>query len=163
MAMNESDKENLGKALGRLPSGLAILTTAYQDQRSAMLVSWFQQCSFDPPMISVAIKRGRAAEGALGAIKKFVLNLLHSEQKNMLAHFGKGFAPDQDPFVGIDIKQGPQTGLPVLEHSLAYLECQVRHVYDASDHQLVIGEVVGGHLQEAGEPMIHLRKSGFHY
>lgn len=161
--MSDSTKqEMIGKSLGRIPSGVAILTTQHGKDRGAMLASWFQQCSFDPPMVSVAMKKGRSAETVLEASEKFVLNILHTNQKDVLAHFGKGFSPGEDPFAGVETETA-QTGLPVLKHSLCFLECQVRHIYEAGDHRLFVGEILNGGMEEDGAPMVHLRRNGFNY
>ncbi len=161
--MSETEiRERIGKSLSRIVSGVAILTCQQENERSAMLASWFQQCSFDPPMVMVAMKKGRSVEDNLKSSGKFVLNILHTGQKDMLAHFGRGFKPGENPFQGIEIETG-STGLPVLKHSLCFLECQIRHHYDAGDHQIFVGEVVHAGSEEEGQPMVHLRRSGFHY
>lgn len=160
--MDEALKEKIGKSLGRIPSGVAILTTQQGEDKGAMLASWFQQCSFEPPMVSVAMKKGRSAESVLQSSEKFVLNILHTNQKDMLGHFGKGFKPGEDPFVGIDTET-QKTGLPILKKSLCFLECELRHVFEVGDHHICVGEVINAGTEEDGQPMVHLRRSGFHY
>ena len=154
--------EKIGKSLGRIPSGVAILTTKQGTQPAAMLSSWFQQVSFEPPMISVAIKKGRSVESLLEASEKFVLNILHTGQKDMLAHFGRGFEPGANPFEGIEVETH-LLGLPVLKHSLCYMECQLRHAYEAGDHRIFVAEVVNAGAEEEGQPMVHIRRNGFNY
>lgn len=160
--MEETKKELIGKSLGKIPSGIGILTTQKDAEKAAMLASWFQQSSFDPPLISVAIKSGRSIGEVIQKSNRFVLNILHTGQKNMLVHFGKGFEAGQDPFVGIKLDSS-QTKLPVLKETLCFLECELRHVYESGDHQLYIGEVVKGGLEEEGQSMVHLRRNGFNY
>jgi len=160
--MSEDVKERIGKSLGRIPSGVAILTTNHGDEHGVMLASWFQQCGFEPPMVSVAMKKGRSAEEVLKTSEKFALNILHTGQKDMLAHFGKGFKPGEDPFAGIEIETH-QLGLPIIKNCLCFLECQVRHIYDAGDHQIFLGEVLNAGAEEDGQPMVHLRRNGFKY
>ncbi len=155
-------KEIVGKSLGRIPSGVAILTTQQGKSRGAMLASWFQQCSFKPPMVSVAMKKGRSTEGILDASEKFVLNILHTNQKDVLAHFGKGFAPEEDPFKGVETETAT-LGIPILKHSLCFLECQVRHIYEVGDHRMFVGEILNAGMEEEGQPMVHLRRNGFNY
>ncbi|MDX1386173.1 MAG: flavin reductase family protein [bacterium] len=155
-------KDRIGKSLGRIPSGVAILTAQHGEDKGAMLASWFQQCSFEPPMVSVAMKKGRSAEGVLQASEKFVLNILHTNQKDMLGHFGKGFKPGEDPFAGIETET-QETGLPILKKCLCFLECQVRHIHEGGDHQIIVGEVINAGAEEDGQPMVHLRRSGFTY
>jgi flavin reductase (DIM6/NTAB) family NADH-FMN oxidoreductase RutF len=80
----------------------------------------------------------------------------------MLAHFGKGFEPGEDPFKGIATEK-QKTGVPVLKEALCFLECELREVVTAGDHQIFLGEVVGAGTEEEGSPMVHLRRNGFNY
>lgn len=162
VATADSFKERIGKSLGRIPSGVAILTTQHGGRNGAMLASWFQQVSFEPPMVMIAMKSGRSAEGVLRASEKFVLNILHTNQKDMMAHFGKGFEAGEDPLDGIKTESA-QTGIPLLKNCLCFLECQVRHIYEAGDHNLFVGEVINGGMEEEGAPMVHVRRNGFNY
>ncbi len=158
----EKNRENIGKSLGRIPSGIGILTTQKGLKKAAMLSSFFQQVSFEPPLISVAIKKGRPIGELIKSSKKFVVNLLHTGQKDMLAHFGKGFEADEDPFVGIKVEIF-KTGIPVLKEALCFLECELRYIYEAGDHSLYLGEVLHAGMEEEGQSMVHLRRNGFNY
>jgi flavin reductase (DIM6/NTAB) family NADH-FMN oxidoreductase RutF len=155
-------KERIGKSLGRIPSGVAILTTQQGGEKGAMLASWFQQVSFDPPMVVIAMKKGRSAEEVLRSSEKFVLNILHTNQKDMMGHFGKGFKPGEDPFASVETKSG-KTGIPILKNCLCFFECQVRHIFEAGDHNLFVGEVIEAGMEEEGQPMVHVRRNGFYY
>ena len=58
--MHDTDPhKQLAAALGRVPSGLFVLTIRRGSAETGMLVSWVQQCSFDPPLVSLAVQRGR--------------------------------------------------------------------------------------------------------
>ena len=59
--MTHSDhlKQTVGKALGRIPSGVFVLTAVHENRRDAMLASWVQQVGFDPPAVSIAVAKGR--------------------------------------------------------------------------------------------------------
>ena len=97
--------KNLATALGRIPSGVFILTLARDAIETGMLASWVQQCSFKPPMISFVVQRGRAIADLLTKDTVVTLNILEAAQTDMIAHFGKGFAPTDDAFQGIDIRR----------------------------------------------------------
>ncbi len=157
-----ANKENIGKSLGRVVSGIAILTARQEDDKEALLASWFQQTSFEPPMLSVAVKRDRPIQKVIDQTKKFALNLLCDDQKEVLAHFGKGVKPGEDPFTGLVIEEH-DSGLPLLQESRAFLVLEVKNKVAAGDHDLYLVEVVDGGLKEKGEPMVHVRRSGFHY
>src|SRR5436309_12494633 len=123
----------LASALGRIPSGIFVLTVARNGVETGMLASWVQQCSFEPPQVSVAIRRDREIVPLLAEGAAFTLNILEASQTDMIVHFGRGFALGQDAFVGIDVRREPPRG-PVLAEALGYLECRVIGQVPAGDH-----------------------------
>lgn len=149
-------------ALGRVPSGLFILTARQGAVETGMLTSWVQQCSFEPLLISVALRKGRDLHDWLVPGALFVLNILGEGQTNFLTHFGKGFALGQPAFNGLEVARS-EGGLPVLADALAYLECRVEARHSTGDHELLLGEVIGGKLLHEGPPRVHVRKSGLRY
>ena len=161
MATQTTDSPTWPAALGRIPSGLFILTAANGDHSTGMLASWVQQCSFDPPTISVAMRKGRYLLDWLIEGSSFAVNVLGEGQKSMLAHFGKGFELGEPAFEGIDVDRSGAA--PVLKAALSHLHLRVVGHCDAGDHVLVLGRVVGGAVHHDGKPTVHTRKSGLHY
>jgi flavin reductase (DIM6/NTAB) family NADH-FMN oxidoreductase RutF len=154
--------KNLASALGRIPSGVFILTVAQGGVETGMLASWVQQCAFKPPTISFVIQRGRAIADLLPTGADFTINILEAAQTDMIAHFGKGYTLQEDAFHNLDVERNPPHG-PVLTESLAYLHAKVLDRIPVGDHDLYLAEVTAGALLEEGQPMVHVRKNGFHY
>ena len=148
-------------ALGRVPSGLFILTIRHGDAETGMLASWVQQCSFDPPQLTVAVKRERDLAAWLTEGAAFTVNVLDDTQTDMIVHFGRGFAAGEPAFTGLEVERTEHG--PVLSEALACLACRVAARCAAGDHDLIVGRVVGGRMLGEGQPMIHVRKSGLHY
>lgn len=161
MKTDDAGKQMMA-ALGRIPSGLFIVTLARDAVETGMLASWVQQCSFHPPLINLAMQRGRPIADLLPRGSRLTVNILESSQTDMIAHFGKGFALGDDAFRGLEVQRAPGRG-PVLEEALAYIECQVADRIAAGDHELFIAEVVAGAVLDEGQPMVHVRKTGTHY
>ncbi len=159
--MSESRRQ-LAAALGRLPSGLFVLTARRGEAETGMLTSWVQQCAFEPPHISLAVKRDRPITAWLTEGTCFTLNILDHTQTDMVAHFGRGFSLDEPAFADLEIER-PEGSAPVLQEALAYLECQVTTSCVCGDHQLFLCQVLSGRVLSEGQPMVHIRKSGFHY
>ncbi len=161
--MSESDRARpWAGALGRVPSGLFVVTARSGEQETGMLASWVQQCSFDPPQVSVAVRRDREVVAWLTPGAALTVNVLDSTQTDMIVHFGRGFPPGAPAFVGLDVER-PNGAPPVLSDALAYLECRVTDRLPAGDHDLFIARVVDGRVLSEGQPMVHIRKSGLHY
>ena len=161
MHTNDPHK-NLAAALGRIPSGLFILTLARDNVETGMLASWVQQCSFRPPLITFVVQRGRPIADLLTKDAVFTLNILEAAQTDMIAHFGKGFALTDDAFQGIDIRRTEPHG-PILTEAHAYLFARVTASVPTGDHDLFIAEVTAGGMLEEGQPIVHIRKNGMHY
>jgi flavin reductase (DIM6/NTAB) family NADH-FMN oxidoreductase RutF len=161
-----SDAKNIAQlmpALGRVSSGVYILTARHGEQETGMLASWVMQAGFDPPMLSVAVHRDRYLVEWLSAGAPFAINIVAKGQKPLLSHFGRGFPPEEYAFEGIAIERDT-AGVPVLaEPSLGYLSCTPGASIESADHHIYLAEVIGGKLFSEEQPMIHLRKTGAHY
>jgi flavin reductase (DIM6/NTAB) family NADH-FMN oxidoreductase RutF len=154
--------KEIAAAVGRIPSGLFIVTVARAAAETGFLASWVQQCSFEPLMVSVAVKNGRAISDWLTPEISFVVNVLEEDQTDLLVHFGKGFAMNEPAFNGLEVDRS-LAGAPVLSDALAFLDCRVAGRFRTGDHELFTGTVIGGRVLAEGRPMVHVRKNGSHY
>lgn len=153
----------LGAALGRLPSGIFILTARQRDRATGMLASWVQQAGFEPPMLTVALQRERPIEAWVRESGRFAISQVAHGHKALLRHFARGFPPEADAFDGLTIAH-EATGGPVLAESLAWLDAEVVGQIDGGDHRVFLARVLdGGLLESDAEPMLHVRRNGFHY
>ena len=160
--MTMEQKEIIGKAIGRIASGVYVVTTERNGQRDGLLASWISQAAFDPPMVSVAVQKSRHLLELLGVGQRFTVNVLSKGNAGMFKNFGKPFSPGMDRFEGLNVTNGK--GGPVLADCIAYLDCVTRTMVEAGDHVLVVGEIIAGDmLNPEAEPMVHLRKNGFQY
>ncbi|MBN9521031.1 flavin reductase family protein [bacterium] len=149
-------------ALGRIPSGLFVLTVSADGRETGMLASWVQQCSFTPPRVSAAVAKDRWVLPTLADGAAFTINVIGEGEKKLVAHFGKGFAPEQPAFDGVEVAR-TANGAPVLTAAHAHIACTVAARHEVGDHVLVIGTVVGGTVHHEARPATHVRRSGAHY
>jgi len=159
--MDESQRERVGRALGRIPSGCAIVTARTGNQRTGMLASWVQQACFEPPMISVAIKKGRPISALIDACGEFVVNVLGENPSAMFRHFGKGFDLGQDAFAGLVVRD-VACGVEISDQ-IARLSVRVKGECEAGDHVVYVAEVVEASTEEIKPPYVHVRKNGWSY
>ena len=160
-------RETVGLAMGRIPSGRFVLTAASGDKRVGILVSFVQQACLNPPMVTVAIAKGRAIMPLISESRQFGLCQLADDDKMLLRKF-KAYndAPvKDDPFLGTRLIRGVLPKLPILASSLAYLECVlVSHMDIEGDHNLFVGAVRGGSLLAPDkQPYVRLRDTGHDY
>jgi len=152
----------ISQALSRIPSGCAILTVRTDMNRTGMLASWVQQSSFEPPMISVGVKKGRPIEKLIEEADGFVINVLGEQPGQMFKHFGRGFEPDEEAFSGLatqDIAHGV-----VIPDQVGWMDCRLDGRYTAGDHHIYFGVVQDAEVPERLlEPYVHVRKAGASY
>jgi flavin reductase (DIM6/NTAB) family NADH-FMN oxidoreductase RutF len=127
-----------------------------------MLGSWVQQCSFEPPQVTVAVRKGRDVLDWLSDGAAFTLNVIPEGGKALVAHFGKGFNAGEPAFTGLEVRRDGDNP-PILLAAHAFVTCRVAGRLDVGDHVLVVGRVVAGGVLHPGHPTVHVRKSGLKY
>lgn len=155
---------DLQKALGRISSGIYIITAAKGEITGAMLASWISQASFKPLGFTVAVAKDRAIESLMQVGDTFVLNIL--EEGNyapLMKHFLKRFPPGADRFAGIRTRPAKNKS-PILADALAYMECTVTTRMELSDHWLIYCSVEDGKVsKDEAMTAVHHRKIGNYY
>lgn len=159
---NKMDRENTGKALGKIGSGLYVITYNKDGNPGGFTASFLVQVSFEPPLIAFSTKKGRKSFDAIMETGTFCVNVMTKETMKLVGHFAKPRPEGESEFEGVNYEERNST-LPVLNDSLAYLECTVHSTTEAGDHTIVLGEVVHGEVLREGEPVFHVRKNGFSY
>ncbi|GBO53842.1 flavoprotein [Pseudanabaena sp. lw0831] len=162
MTVTTSQDEQLGAAIGAIPSGLFIVTSQQNGKTATMLASWIQQSGFAPPSVTIIVAKGRPIESFLTVGSPVVINIAEKGQGKIIGHFAKGFAPDIDPFDGIETATAP-SGQPYLTDAIAYLDATVVGSLDAGDHTVILANIIAGERLREGESAIHTRKNGFKY
>src|SRR5436305_693732 len=123
-AMTDEQKHSIGRAIGKVPSGVYILTVVQGEQSAAMMVSWQQQAAFSPPAISIAMARERPARRLIEAGGKLAISVLPKGDKALMKKYARGIPEGQDPFEGVATARSPG-GAVYLSDALAYLECRL--------------------------------------
>lgn len=160
--LDMNQKEAIGKAIGRIASGVYIVTVQKGDQRDGLMASWISQAAFDPPMLTVAIKKERNILNLMQVGHCFTVNILSKNNMDIFKSFVKPYTEGMDRFEGLEVTSDSNSG-PVLNKSVAFMKCAARSVIEAGDHFVVVGEIYDGGMLNPDEPMVHLRSDGFKY
>ena len=146
-------QEQFRAALGSFASGVTVVTT--KDARGKLLgitVSAFCSVSLSPPMVLICIEKTAGSHYAFEESNVFVVNVLREGK----ADLSELFASQKDnKFEGVQFAPGID-GVPVLDNSLATLECRVKFSYHGGDHSIFIGEVDDVKVDN-GQPLIYFR------
>lgn len=144
-------------ALSRFASGVTVVTARTPEgDVHGMTASAFSSLSFKPFQILVCVDRGSRTHPILSGADKFGVSILADEQQPLAQFFAK---IEKDcasaERAGARFTFTPD-GTPLLEGSLAALECRVVSKHDSGDHTIFIGEVQSVRLGE-GLPLLYYR------
>lgn len=149
-------------ALGRVPSGLFIVTTAHAGKRAGYLASWAQQASFKPLIFSIACHPGRYPYQLIKPSARFGLNLIPENDKILIKKFARGHGPDEDPIAEVSFTE--VNGVPLLSDAIGGAVFSVVSESRPGDHVIIFGEANAGRLwHDAAKPWIHVRQSALGY
>jgi flavin reductase (DIM6/NTAB) family NADH-FMN oxidoreductase RutF len=157
--------DNMATSVGHIPSGLFIV--AVRDEKGqtidGYLASWVQQVSFNPLMISLAIKPGRPAYDLIKAGRTFGVNVVGEHDKTFLKHFWKGYDSANNPFETLPHTSGAHGGI-ILTQAKSAIECRLVTATKPGDHEVVFAEVLSSYtMNDEARPMVHIRKTGADY
>lgn len=160
--MPESVPTPLARALGRVPTGLYVVSSLLDGRPVAFVGSFLVQTGFVPPTLCVAIAKGRAHLDAVRATRAFAVSILDAQSRSLMSTFFRKLAPGEGAFDTIEHRLAP-SGCPVLPQALAWLDCRLAGEHATGDHVVVFGEVSAGGLHREGDPAVHLRRNGLDY
>ncbi len=142
--------------------GLYAATAKHGDDVSIMTVNWLTQCSFEPPMLALAVEGDSHSRQVIEASRAFALNLYESGQRELAGGLGRTFGKHPEKIAEVAWRPGPATGSPLLENALGWVECKIVSSMPAGDHILFVAEVVDVGLNHEGVPLT-LKETGFKY
>lgn len=157
-----------------MPSGLYIVGSRSKDasERNLMTANLAVQVAIEPKLVAVAVETGAATNRLVRGAECFSLSMLDREDRAVVRRFVKPVPTEQ-----IDLETGAvvamagepvtfaATGAPILARSVAWIDCEVRHMLELGSHDLFVGEVVavGGSDPETIAPVLGVHDTRMHY
>ena len=150
---DSADDLDFRRVLGHFASGLTIITGVSDGRRFGLTCQAFSSVSLDPPLVAFYVIKASLSSDALRDAGMFCVNILARDQQDVARIFAVSGA---DKFKDVATSDSP-AGLPIINGSIAWIDCAVESVFDAGDHDGVIGAVNAlGHLSNA-KPLLFFR------
>lgn len=151
------DRAAFRGALSRFASGVTVVTTVLDGVDHAMTASAFTSVSLDPPQVLVCSHRTSRFHAAVLQSGVWAVSILSDGGRTAsawFAHRGRALAGQFD---GVPHHRS-SLGLPLLDDSLAWLECRTIAAHDGADHTILIGEVTWAAVHEGDDdPLLYYR------
>jgi 3-hydroxy-9,10-secoandrosta-1,3,5(10)-triene-9,17-dione monooxygenase reductase component len=151
--LTKPHSDNFRAVLGRLPTGVVVVTGGDPEHPSGLVVGSFMSVSLEPPLVAVSPGKTSTSWPAIEAAGAFCANVLAEGQEQVARQFA---ASGGDKFAGIPWSPAPATGAPLLDGAAAWIDCRVYERYEAGDHWLVLGQVLElSVLNDGGALLFH--------
>jgi flavin reductase (DIM6/NTAB) family NADH-FMN oxidoreductase RutF len=137
--LTRPDSRNFRQVLGRLPTGVVIVTGGTPEEPRGLVCGSFMSVSIEPPLVAVCPAKTSASWAAIAAGGTFCANVLADGQQDLAQRFA---TTGSDKFAGVGWEPAPATGGPILDEVAAWIDCRVYKQIEAGDHWLVLGEVL---------------------
>jgi flavin reductase (DIM6/NTAB) family NADH-FMN oxidoreductase RutF len=140
------------QALATRVSGVAVVTSRAGEEIHGMTVTDWAGVSVDPPMALVCADKKSDTLGVIEAGRCFAINVLAAGLEDLSNRFASKKNEDKR-FDGLAYESGA-TGAPLLECAVTCLDCRVVALYEAGDHQILVGEIERA-IVRGGEPLVY--------
>ncbi|MDQ3953772.1 MAG: flavin reductase family protein [Actinomycetota bacterium] len=137
-------------ALRKFASGVTIVTVAAGGELHGMTASSFASVSLVPPLVLVCLDKSSRTLALVAQTGSFAVNVLRGDQQEVSHAFARAGVK---PFSSISHRLG-DNGAPVLDDAIAVLECTTYRVFEAGDHEVVLGEVTASAVT-GGDPLVY--------
>ena len=148
------DPAEFKRILGHWVTGVSVVTSRPEGaEPCGLTANAFCSVSLDPPLVLVCVEKSADSHACIARAQAFCVNVLSSDDERIARKFSEG--EHGTKFEGIAYHT-EQTGAPVLEAALAWVDCRLWASYEAGDHTILVGQVVAGDAHE-GTPILYYR------
>ncbi|HRH96576.1 MAG TPA: flavin reductase family protein [Prosthecobacter sp.] len=142
----------LSKVYGLLePGPVVLVTTAHQDRRNIMTLSWHMMMDFEPPLVGCVVSDRNHSFSLLKAAKTCVINIPTVEIAEKVVGCGNTSGAKTDKFkrFGLTPLPAKKVAAPLIQECYANLECRVVDTTRVSKYGLFVLEVVQAWINPA--------------
>jgi flavin reductase (DIM6/NTAB) family NADH-FMN oxidoreductase RutF len=142
----------LRHAMGQFATGVTVITTQDLSGRPfGTTANAVTSVSLRPPLVLACLRHESETLRALLQRRRFAINVLHSSQTELADRFSQRAADDTWDAVA----HRGANGVPLLEGTIATLECDLHDIADGGDHTVVVGHVVDlDHAAPNSDPLL---------
>jgi flavin reductase (DIM6/NTAB) family NADH-FMN oxidoreductase RutF len=148
------DPIGIRRAFSRFGTGVTVVTTGGPFPHG-MTANSFTSVSLAPPLVLVCVLRDTVMHEAVLESRSFAVSVLSARQEGLARYFADRHRPrGPEQFELVGWSPGRLSGIPVLDDSLAWMECSLRDAYDGGDHSIFVGEVLDIGLDDETDALL---------
>ena len=148
-----SDPANFRTVLGHFATGIALVTAMNGEEPVGMACNSFTSVSLEPQLVLFCAAKSSTTWPSIEAAGKWAANILDEDGEETCRRFAQRGV---DRFAHLAYSIG-RTGSPILDHALAFVDCETDAIHDAGDHVIVVGRVLELGYAGEGKPLLFYR------
>ncbi|HEY2842436.1 MAG TPA: flavin reductase family protein [Bryobacteraceae bacterium] len=130
-------------------SGVAVVTSIGADGKPVgMTMSAVTSLSLEPMQFLICVDNRARTLAAISSSRSFCINYLREDQEPVAVAFARS---GDNKFTSFPHHFG-DTGAPVLDDTVAFVECTLEAIHPGGDHSIVVGNAVHGETF-GGDPL----------
>jgi 3-hydroxy-9,10-secoandrosta-1,3,5(10)-triene-9,17-dione monooxygenase reductase component len=146
-----TDASTFREILSHYPTGVCAITGMQPDGTpAAMIVGSFTSVSLDPPLVAFFPDKASSSWAKIAACAGFCVNVLADDQEGLCRTLASK-DPNKFDSVPHHLSAG---GAPILDGSLAWIDCSFYAIHEAGDHYIALGEVHALDIHHPGTPLL---------
>ena len=160
MSDNVLEPARFRQAMGRLVSGVSVVTTLSRGVDHAMTADTVTSVSLEPLLVLVCVENEARWHEAVVDAPFFGVSVLAADQRPLSEWFATRGRPLHGQLDRAPHHRGPATGVALLDGALMHLECRTTDIHPAGDHAIVVAQVLSIALPDTvGPALVHYRGS----
>jgi flavin reductase (DIM6/NTAB) family NADH-FMN oxidoreductase RutF/DNA-binding IclR family transcriptional regulator len=151
MSSRTIESDVFRRVLGQYPTGVCIVTATTSDGAPAGLaVGSFTSVSLDPPLVAFLPAKSSTSWPKMRSVGSFCVNVLAADQDQVCRAFA---VAGGDKFAGLTWRPA-ESGAPILDGVLAWIDCDLDAIHEAGDHEIVLGRVRALEIERPALPLV---------
>ena len=149
------DSQKFREGMSQFATGVVIVTGIESSALVGFAAQSFVSLSLDPPLVSIAPQIASTSWPRIREGHNFCINVLSEGQRDV----SEAFAVVGE-VASIKWQPSQASGMPVLDGSIAHIDCCIRTEHEAGDHTIVIADVIDLNVRDReARPLVYFRGS----
>ena len=149
------DSLKFREGMSQFATGVVIVTGIESNVLVGFAAQSFVSLSLDPPLVSISPQIASTSWPRIREGHNFCINVLSEDQRDV----SEAFAVVGE-VASIKWQPSEASGMPVLDGSIAHIDCRIRAEHEAGDHTIVIADVIDLNVRDReARPLVYFRGS----
>lgn len=142
------------RTMGRFATGVTIITTRHGNHLHGMTANAVTSLSLNPMLVLVCVDKTADTHDILLKAGFFAVNILSREQEQLAVALATKKGDSWSHGLDEVAHHVARTGAPIIEGSIAYLDCKTITEHHGGDHTIFIGEVLEARELSDARPLL---------